>query len=262
MKKKVMMLIIGFFVIGGLPRAALCEDGTTEIIEAAADDTGPPFVEEIYTAINAGDGELQTEIVSEEASRVAADGLLQGQIDAILAAQPSEGEILLPHYSDVEGSGAIHMTATGAIQGDILGSVTATGKENSILLTRFVHEVVQAFDPVSGFPTGRRQHQPITITKAVDKSSPHLYAAFINAEELTTVKFEFYRIGEDGVEELYFTTELVSARIVGVEWDRGPQLTRHKEREHISYCYQKIIWTYTDGGISSEDDWETPNTED
>jgi type VI protein secretion system component Hcp len=29
-------------------------------------------------------------------------------------------------------------------------------------------------------------------------------------------------------------------------------------REHVSFTYQKIIWTYVDGGITAEDDWEAP----
>lgn len=33
---------------------------------------------------------------------------------------------------------------------------------------------------------------------------------------------------------------------------------KHREREHVSFVYQKITWTWEDGGITSEDDWETP----
>ncbi len=32
-----------------------------------------------------------------------------------------------------------------------------------------------------------------------------------------------------------------------------------RDLEHVSFCYQKIIWTITDGGITAEDDWEAPN---
>ena len=28
--------------------------------------------------------------------------------------------------------------------------------------------------------------------------------------------------------------------------------------EHWSFTYQKITWTYVDGGITAEDDWESP----
>jgi type VI secretion system secreted protein Hcp len=173
--------------------------------------------------------------------------------------QPNEGDISLPHHSDVEDSGVIHMTVTGEIQGEMRGSVTAAGKEDSILLTRFVHEIFQPRDAATGLPTGRRQHKAITITKEIDKSSPLLYQAFVRNENLTTVMFKFYRIGPHDVEQLYFTIELLNASFADVVWDRGPEQMQHKEREHISFCYQKIIWTWVlDGGITVEDDWETP----
>ena len=35
---------------------------------------------------------------------------------------------------------------------------------------------------------------------------------------------------------------------------------RHKEREHISFCYQKITWIWNNGGKSASDDWESPVT--
>jgi len=28
-----------------------------------------------------------------------------------------------------------------------------------------------------------------------------------------------------------------------------------KELEHVSFAYQKITWTYVDGGITATDDW-------
>jgi type VI secretion system secreted protein Hcp len=191
----------------------------------------------------------------------AAPGPTMHTLDEIYSAitQPSGGDISLPHHSDIEGSGVIHMTVTGETQGPILGSVTAAGKEGSILLTRIIHEVVQPRDAASGLPTGKRQHKPITITKEVDKSSAPLYNAFISSEKLTTIMFKFYRTGPSDAEELYFTIELEDAVIAAVNWDRGPEQMQHKEREQISFCYQKIIWTWTnDGGVTAQDNWETP----
>ena len=38
--------------------------------------------------------------------------------------------------------------------------------------------------------------------------------------------------------------------------NKYPENTQHKEREHISFCYQKITWTWMDGGITASDDWQ------
>jgi type VI secretion system secreted protein Hcp len=32
------------------------------------------------------------------------------------------------------------------------------------------------------------------------------------------------------------------------------------EYEEVAFTYQKIIWTWNEGGITSEDDWESPVT--
>ena len=38
----------------------------------------------------------------------------------------------------------------------------------------------------------------------------------------------------------------------------NPELSRFAEYEHIAFTYQKVIWTWKDGGITAEDDWEAP----
>jgi type VI secretion system secreted protein Hcp len=32
----------------------------------------------------------------------------------------------------------------------------------------------------------------------------------------------------------------------------------HGMQEQIGFTYQKITWTWIDGGVSAEDDWEAP----
>ena len=36
----------------------------------------------------------------------------------------------------------------------------------------------------------------------------------------------------------------------------GDENVRQTEREQVSFTYQKIEWTYEDGALSSQDDWE------
>ena len=40
--------------------------------------------------------------------------------------------------------------------------------------------------------------------------------------------------------------------------DRNPELMKYAEYEEIAFTYQKITWTWIEGGITAEDDWETP----
>ncbi len=152
------------------------------------------------------------------------------------------------------------MRLTSEVQGEIKGSVTQAGREDSILVIGFSHEVDSPRDAASGLPTGKRQHKPLIVTKEIDKSTPLLMSALINNENITDVELKFWQPSRSGKEVQFYTIRLLNARIINVQQEmlnnQYPENMRHKEREHISFVYQKIIWTYEDGGISTEDTWE------
>jgi type VI secretion system secreted protein Hcp len=156
-----------------------------------------------------------------------------------------------------------HLYIRGETQGEIKGSVTQVGREDSIMVIAANHEVVSPRDAASGLPTGKRRHAPFTITKEVDRSSPALYAAMVNNEILIGCRLEFWQLSKSGKEQQQYTVELIDASISDIHFEmlnnRYPENRQHKEREHVSFCYQKIIWTWVEGGITAEDDWESPN---
>lgn len=147
-------------------------------------------------------------------------------------------------------------------QGAILGSVTQKGREGKILVYALSHEIVCPRDPASGQPTGKRAHKPFTITKEVDRSSPLLYNVLVNNENIKTFRLEMWQPTPLGQEKQHYTVELTNANISAIQAkmanNRHPKLMKLPEYEEISFTYQKICWTWTDGGISAEDDWETP----
>lgn len=155
-----------------------------------------------------------------------------------------------------------YLRLAGETQGDIVGSVTQAGREDSIMVIATNHEVISPRDTASGLPTGARQHKPFTITKEVDKSSPLLYQALVQNENITTWELQFWTPSSTGQEVQHYTITLTNASISGIRHEmlnnKYPENTQHKEREHVSFCYQKIEWTWNDGGISAEDDWEAP----
>ena len=158
----------------------------------------------------------------------------------------------LPDIADVQGAKAIHMTLTGANQGQIQGSCTAAGLEGTIGVIGFIHEVVSPRDAASGLPTGKRQHSPVTITKRIDKSTPLLYQSFVNNENMSDFVLRFYHKSYGGTVRNYYEVRLTNARICGIKH-------LDTEREQVSFVYQKIEWVFMEGGITAEDDWEAPN---
>src|SRR5262245_32643788 len=160
-----------------------------------------------------------------------------------------------------------YLSLTGQKQGDIKGSVTQKGREGKIMVIAVDHEITSPRDSASGLPTGKRQHKPFVITKELDKSTPLLYNALVNNENITKWKLEFWTpqikaTSGAGVEVQHYTVELVNANIASIEFEmlnnKNPELTRYAEYEEIAFTYQKIVWTWKDGGITAEDDWEAP----
>lgn len=155
-----------------------------------------------------------------------------------------------------------YLRITSATQGDITGSVNLPGREDTIECISFEHSVVSPRDAASGLPTGRRQHTPVKFTMPLDKATPQLARAMANNENLTTVEFEFYRPDGAGGETHYYTILLENARVSSLRtWKpntRDAASVALPDMVEVQFVYQKITWTWQDGGITAQDDWEAP----
>jgi type VI secretion system secreted protein Hcp len=155
-----------------------------------------------------------------------------------------------------------YLTLAGQKQGQINGSVTQKGRENSILVHSFNNQITSPRDPATGLPTGKKQHQPISILKEIDKSSPLLWNALVNNENLTTWILRFWATAANGVEQQIYTITLTNASIASITEsmldNEIPANATLPLREEVSFTYQKITWTWTEGGITAQDDWQAP----
>ncbi len=155
-----------------------------------------------------------------------------------------------------------YLRLEGQKSGVIKGSVTQKGREDSIMVIAFNHEVLSPRDTNTGLPTGQRQHKVLTLTKEIDKATPLLMNTLITNENLKKWTLRFWRPSSStGIEKQFFTIQLINANISDIRMEMlnnmYPENVAHKEREHVSFTYQKIIWTYEDGGITCMDDWMT-----
>ena len=160
-----------------------------------------------------------------------------------------------------------YMTLKGQKSGQIKGSCTQKGREDTIVVIASNHEIVSPRDAASGLPTGKRMHKPFIITKELDKSSPLLYNVLCLNENLTEVVIKYWTpqikaAAGTGAETQHYTVKLTNANIATIQFkqlnNRNPELVRYTEHEEISFTYQKIEWTWTDGGVTALDDWESP----
>jgi len=166
-----------------------------------------------------------------------------------------------PAYLTIEGATQGPITS-GTFTEDSVGNIFQEGHEDEILVQAFKHQVIIPRDPQSGQPTGQRVHQPLTITKVFDKSSPLLYEALTSGERLNTCVVKWYRTSSSGTQEHYFTIELEDAIIVDIAAYmpncQDPGLSHFTHLEDVSFTYRKIVWTHEVAGTSGQDDWRVP----
>ena len=155
-----------------------------------------------------------------------------------------------------------YLKLKGQKTGEIKGSVTQKGREGKIMVIAVSHEIVSPRDSASGLPTGKRMHKPFVITKELDKSSPLLYTVLVNNENLTDWELQFWQPSSTGAEKQHYTVKLTNANISSIAFrmanNKHPDLMKFSEYEEVAFTYQKIEWTWNDGGITAMDDWEAP----
>ena len=142
---------------------------------------------------------------------------------------------------------------------DIPGSVTITGREDTVEVIAFEHEVRIPVDPHDGSLTGTRAHSAARLLKAFDKSSPMLYDFLCNGKVIPEVLINWYKIDETGAETEYFVHKLENVRIVSIKPEMPNVKIKEYERlvhmEWIELRYEKITWTFMDGNIEATDTW-------
>lgn len=159
-----------------------------------------------------------------------------------------------------------YLTLKGQKQGTINGGVTQKGHENSILVHSFSNEILSPRDPTSGLPTGKRQHNPIYILKEIDKSSPLLWSALVSNENLVSWELQLWTTiavgAAAGQEKMIYKIDLTNASIASIREYMADNTDATKASlpllEEVTFIYQKIQWTWTDGGLTASDDWSSP----
>ena len=158
-----------------------------------------------------------------------------------------------------------YLKLKGSKQGDIKGGVTQKGREGMIAVHSFHHHIVSPRDSASGQATGKRQHGAFTIIKEIDKSSPLLHKALVDNESFKTWELKCFAPKSSatagaGQEINVYTIVLTNATVSSVMDIMENNLITEDAKlplmQEISFTYEKIQWTWVDGGITAEDSWE------
>ncbi len=196
--------------------------------------------------INTLTGNLNNEISSRQAS----DASLSSQINTL------HNLITNPPPAPINK----FLFVKGQKQGDINGSSIDPNHQSAIGVISVSHSIVSPTDLATGLPTGQRQHHPLVIVTHIDKATPELYNVLATNENLPAVELDYWKTNSDGSQSMYFKIKLINAQISSINFtDQNsadhPSSDTFGEYEEISFTYQKIEWTWTDGGITASDDW-------
>lgn len=163
-----------------------------------------------------------------------------------------------PVYMSIKGSTQGNITE-GATTPDSIGNIYQNGHENECLVKAFTHDVDVPRSTNTGQATGQRTHNPLIVTKMIDKSSPLLFNALVHGETLTEVELKFYRLSYAGKPEHYYTMVLEDAIITNLNTSMASQgsVTTNDVTpyEKVSLSYRKISWRHETASTSGEDDW-------
>ncbi len=141
-----------------------------------------------------------------------------------------------------------YLDLIGDTQGRIEGSSQLERRDGMIAVYLFEQDISLDIDSTTRLPSGRLLTNPITILKEIDKSSPLLYQALIDGENLE-FELRWYKINPNTrQEEHYFTIYLRDSIITSIKpWmsdtlNPANQYLRHME--NISFAYSEIEWVW------------------
>jgi type VI secretion system secreted protein Hcp len=175
------------------------------------------------------------------------------------------GMLLLLTASSADAALNAYLKVKGQKSGWIVGGVTQRGREGSSLVVASSQEIIAPRDAASGLPSGKRMYKPLTVILEVDKALPRYINAIATNETLPEVELRYWRPvekvsqGSSGTEVQFYTIKLTNAGLASIRYVQPnglvPEQRQMTEYVELQFTFQKIEWTWTDGGITASDDW-------
>ena len=152
-----------------------------------------------------------------------------------------------------------YLSITGERQGLIsagcstqasIGNRCQSDHTDEVMVLAMEHQLINVDNTQSAL------HQPVVITKLVDKATPLLAQALDSGERLSC-DFHFYRTSPAGHLERYFTIKLGGAVVVEQYVDIPHSRLQHDQdpQEHLSIRYRDISWIHHSAGTTGYATW-------
>ena len=179
----------------------------------------------------------------------------------------------MPTYTQFLSPGRSFGSGKGLLRGIKWGGRPVTPRNFNSLLS-FSMGSTRPVDAALGLASGKRQHNPIVVTKQKDTASPLLFQACCNGEVLGSIVLNLIQndVKEPGGKETTVARiTLTNASIANYKTFHGLQgptsnhprpgsMSVHtNELEEFELVFQKITYNLM-GSTSTTDDWTSNNT--
>ncbi|MEP7104401.1 MAG: type VI secretion system tube protein TssD [Chloroflexota bacterium] len=162
-----------------------------------------------------------------------------------------------PAGTNSAGAAAAHifMSAKGQKTGDFLGDSNQKGHQADTTVLAYSYEIVSPRDAASGQATGKRQHKPISITKALGSNSPQYLNALATNETINTVVINFFKADKGGSLVNYYRVTLTDASLADISQH---SISGGEVSEDYSFTFRKIQQDDLIAKKTWVDDWAAP----
>lgn len=152
-----------------------------------------------------------------------------------------------------------YMTIAGKAQGLIsegcssqisIGNKCQAAHVDEIMVLSYSHNMANIGS------INKTTHNPIIITKNIDKSSPLLAQALSDREEINC-SISFYRTSSLGRLEKFYTIEITGGIIADLTLDMPHAVLQNdvEPQEHLAIRYRDISWTHHLAATSGYSSW-------
>lgn len=170
---------------------------------------------------------------------------------SVIFLRGSAARAALPQVITTGGS-PIYGTCTGQKSGVIKGDATAVGHVGQWNVVSITDGLTSPRDPASGLPTGQIQHSQLRVVMLAGPQTVRLIQSLTTNEVLSTCQFNFYRPSPTGAQVNYLRIQLTNA---GLGSYALSGVAQSKVGTTFTFTYQRIAWTWLQGGITATDTW-------
>jgi type VI secretion system secreted protein Hcp len=148
-----------------------------------------------------------------------------------------------------------YMSLFDSNNNQITGGSQVPDRYGSMEIKKINYTLSRGFDNQTGKQHNTRRHQPFSILKPIDCSTPSLFQCCASGKLLSHAKIDLYKPNDEGRETNYFSYILENARIISVT----PMIdasSSESDMEAISFSFEKITLAYHEGNLIAVDSWE------